>query len=145
MVGQGSDGMSLSLAVSHAGLLVFHETAKVNTFSWARIRKLSFKRKKFFIKLHPEGYVKPPPPPPPLSPLPLFIRFLLRTSFVNICRVYSCVRSSAQDGTGKQLRRSNALTMPSIKFGKSNYAINDGMEGSTILLTPILDSSSFGY
>uniref|UniRef100_A0A0X3PCD3 FERM domain-containing protein n=2 Tax=Schistocephalus solidus TaxID=70667 RepID=A0A0X3PCD3_SCHSO len=48
--------MSLSLAVSHAGLLVFHETAKVNTFSWARIRKLSFKRKKFFIKLHPEGY-----------------------------------------------------------------------------------------
>ncbi|VDD82099.1 unnamed protein product [Mesocestoides corti] len=30
--------------------------AKVNTFSWARIRKLSFKRKKFLIKLHPEGY-----------------------------------------------------------------------------------------
>lgn len=53
---KGSDGMPLNLAVSHAGLFVFQGVSKVNTFSWARIRKLSFKRKKFLIKLHPEGY-----------------------------------------------------------------------------------------
>uniref|UniRef100_A0A5K3F384 FERM domain-containing protein n=1 Tax=Mesocestoides corti TaxID=53468 RepID=A0A5K3F384_MESCO len=53
---KGSDGLPLNLAVSHAGLFVFQGVAKVNTFSWARIRKLSFKRKKFLIKLHPEGY-----------------------------------------------------------------------------------------
>ncbi|VDO14516.1 unnamed protein product [Rodentolepis nana] len=47
----------MNLAVSHAGLFVFQGVLKVNTFSWARIRKLSFKRKKFLIKLHPEGYV----------------------------------------------------------------------------------------
>uniref|UniRef100_A0A0R3SRW7 FERM domain-containing protein n=1 Tax=Hymenolepis diminuta TaxID=6216 RepID=A0A0R3SRW7_HYMDI len=46
----------LNLAVSHAGLFVLQGVFKVNTFSWARIRKLSFKRKKFLIKLHPEGY-----------------------------------------------------------------------------------------
>lgn len=39
------------------GVLVFQNFTKINTFSWAKIRKLSFKRKKFLIKLHPEGYV----------------------------------------------------------------------------------------
>ncbi|KAM3171777.1 hypothetical protein ACTXT7_015927 [Hymenolepis weldensis] len=52
----GADGSPLNLAVSHAGLFVLQGVFKVNTFSWARIRKLSFKRKKFLIKLHPEGY-----------------------------------------------------------------------------------------
>ncbi|KAK2148799.1 hypothetical protein LSH36_482g02055 [Paralvinella palmiformis] len=44
------------LAVAHMGVLVFQNYTKINTFSWAKIRKLSFKRKKFLIKLHPEGY-----------------------------------------------------------------------------------------
>lgn len=39
------------------GVLVFQNFNKINTFSWAKIRKLSFKRKKYLIKLHPEGYV----------------------------------------------------------------------------------------
>ena len=39
------------------GVLVFQNYTKINTFSWAKIRKLSFKRKKYLIKLHPEGYV----------------------------------------------------------------------------------------
>jgi hypothetical protein len=39
------------------GILVFKNITKINTFSWAKIRKLSFKRKKFLIKLQPEGYV----------------------------------------------------------------------------------------
>uniref|UniRef100_A0A1I8IJZ8 FERM domain-containing protein n=1 Tax=Macrostomum lignano TaxID=282301 RepID=A0A1I8IJZ8_9PLAT len=50
------EGLPLNLAVAHAGVLVFQGTARINTFSWAKIRKLSFKRKKFLVKLHPEGY-----------------------------------------------------------------------------------------
>ena len=49
--------MILSLAVAHLGILVFQQYTRINTFSWAKIRKLSFKRKRFLIKLHPETYV----------------------------------------------------------------------------------------
>lgn len=51
-----SEGVPLNLAVAHMGALVFQNFTKINTFSWAKIRKISFKRKKFLIKLHPEGY-----------------------------------------------------------------------------------------
>ncbi|KAH6937983.1 hypothetical protein HPB50_006075 [Hyalomma asiaticum] len=51
-----SEGLSLNLAVAHMGVMVFQGTTRINTFSWAKIRKLSFKRKRFLIKLHPEGY-----------------------------------------------------------------------------------------
>ena len=54
---QDHEGVPLNLAVAHLGVLVFQNCTKINTFSWAKIRKLSFKRKKFLIKLHPEGYV----------------------------------------------------------------------------------------
>ncbi|XP_071033129.1 FERM, ARHGEF and pleckstrin domain-containing protein 1 [Parasteatoda tepidariorum] len=50
------EGVPLNLAVVHLGVLVFQNFTKINTFSWAKIRKLSFKRKKFLVKLHPEGY-----------------------------------------------------------------------------------------
>ena len=49
--------MSLNLAVSHSGIHVFQGHTKINTFSWAKVRKLSFKRRKFLIKLHPENCV----------------------------------------------------------------------------------------
>lgn len=49
------EGVPLHLAVAHLGILVFQNFTKINTFNWAKIRKLSFKRKKFLIKLHPEG------------------------------------------------------------------------------------------
>jgi len=51
------EGVPLNLTVAHMGILVFQNYTKINTFSWAKIRKLSFKRKRFLIKLHPEGYV----------------------------------------------------------------------------------------
>ena len=54
---QDHDGANLHLAVSHSGILVFQNYTKINSFSWAKIRKLCFKRKKFQIKLHPEGMV----------------------------------------------------------------------------------------
>ncbi|TRY81271.1 hypothetical protein DNTS_012109 [Danionella cerebrum] len=49
------EGMRLNLAVTHMGVLVFQGNTKINTFSWAKIRKLSFKRKHFLIKLHTES------------------------------------------------------------------------------------------
>ncbi|XP_035878514.1 FERM, ARHGEF and pleckstrin domain-containing protein 2 [Phyllostomus discolor] len=48
------EGTKISLAVSHMGVLVFQCATKINTFNWSRVRKLSFKRKRFLIKLHPE-------------------------------------------------------------------------------------------
>ncbi|XP_013417928.1 dentin sialophosphoprotein-like [Lingula anatina] len=51
-----NEGVPLNLAVAHLGIMVFQNSTKINTFSWAKIRKLSFKRRKFLIKLHPEGY-----------------------------------------------------------------------------------------
>lgn len=35
----------------------FQGNTKINTFNWSKIRKLSFKRKRFLIKLHPEVHV----------------------------------------------------------------------------------------
>ena len=54
---QDHENVQLHLSTAHMGVLVFQNYTKINTFSWAKIRKLSFKRKKFLIKLHPEGYV----------------------------------------------------------------------------------------
>ncbi|XP_069474214.1 FERM, ARHGEF and pleckstrin domain-containing protein 2 isoform X2 [Ambystoma mexicanum] len=48
------EGTKINLSVSHMGVLVFQGNTKINTFNWSKIRKLSFKRKRFLIKLHPE-------------------------------------------------------------------------------------------
>jgi len=54
------EGVPLNLAVAHMGITVFQNITRINTFSWAKIRKISFKRKRFLVKLHPEGYVSCP-------------------------------------------------------------------------------------
>ncbi|NXD64534.1 FARP2 protein, partial [Eolophus roseicapillus] len=48
------EGTKINLAVSHMGVLVFQGNTKINTFNWSKVRKLSFKRKRFLVKLHPE-------------------------------------------------------------------------------------------
>uniref|UniRef100_A0A8C9SE33 FERM, ARHGEF and pleckstrin domain-containing protein 2 n=1 Tax=Scleropages formosus TaxID=113540 RepID=A0A8C9SE33_SCLFO len=48
------EGTKINLAVAHMGLQVFQGNIKINTFNWSKIRKLSFKRKRFLVKLHPE-------------------------------------------------------------------------------------------
>uniref|UniRef100_A0A3Q3AGH6 FERM, ARHGEF and pleckstrin domain-containing protein 2 n=1 Tax=Kryptolebias marmoratus TaxID=37003 RepID=A0A3Q3AGH6_KRYMA len=48
------EGTKINLAVAHLGLQVFQGITKINTFNWSKIRKLSFKRKRFLIKLHTE-------------------------------------------------------------------------------------------
>lgn len=49
------EGISLHLAVAHVGIIVFQNYTKINSFSWAKIRKLCFQRKKYIIKLHTDG------------------------------------------------------------------------------------------
>ncbi|XP_009564204.2 FERM domain-containing protein 7 isoform X5 [Cuculus canorus] len=46
------EGLQINLAVTHMGVLVLRGNTKINTFNWSKIRKLSFKRKHFLIKLH---------------------------------------------------------------------------------------------
>ncbi|XP_013883468.1 FERM, RhoGEF and pleckstrin domain-containing protein 2 isoform X2 [Austrofundulus limnaeus] len=48
------EGTKINLAVAHMGLQVFQGNTKINTFNWSKIRKLSFKRKRFLIKLYTE-------------------------------------------------------------------------------------------
>ncbi|VDN94663.1 unnamed protein product [Brugia pahangi] len=50
------EGTEVNLTIAHMGIRVFHQFQCVSTFSWAKIRKLSFKRRKLLIKLHPENY-----------------------------------------------------------------------------------------
>ncbi|XP_074483072.1 FERM, ARHGEF and pleckstrin domain-containing protein 1-like isoform X2 [Sebastes fasciatus] len=45
------EGTKLSLSVAHIGVLVFQGYTKINAFNWSKVRKLSFKRKRFLIKL----------------------------------------------------------------------------------------------
>ncbi|KAG9343561.1 hypothetical protein JZ751_013730 [Albula glossodonta] len=41
------EGTKINLTVAHLGLQVFQGNTKINTFNWSKIRKLSFKRKRF--------------------------------------------------------------------------------------------------
>lgn len=45
----------IQLGVTSQGLVMFKNDVKINTFAWAKIVKLSFKRKFFFIHLHKES------------------------------------------------------------------------------------------
>ncbi|KAF8382738.1 frm-3 [Pristionchus pacificus] len=49
------EGADASLAAFHGGIKVYHQQHCVSTFSWAKVRKLSFKRKKLLVKLHPDA------------------------------------------------------------------------------------------
>ncbi|XP_017785015.1 PREDICTED: tyrosine-protein phosphatase non-receptor type 4 [Nicrophorus vespilloides] len=44
----------IQLGVTSLGLVVFLNNIRINTFSWAKIMKISFKRKQFFIQLRRE-------------------------------------------------------------------------------------------
>lgn len=49
-----SSGKDIQLGVSSIGLLVYQNNLRVNTFSWSKMTKVSFKRKEFFIQLRRE-------------------------------------------------------------------------------------------
>uniref|UniRef100_U3ET62 FERM, ARHGEF and pleckstrin domain-containing protein 1 n=3 Tax=Micrurus TaxID=8634 RepID=U3ET62_MICFL len=48
------EGTKINLGVAHTGILVFQGYTKINAFNWSKVRKLSFKRKRFLIKLRPD-------------------------------------------------------------------------------------------
>jgi tyrosine-protein phosphatase non-receptor type 4 len=48
-------GREIQIGVSGNGLLVLHSGQKVSHFSWAKIVKISFKRRHFFVQLRREG------------------------------------------------------------------------------------------
>lgn len=45
----------IQIGVSALGLVVFHNNIRVNTFSWGKIAKISFKRKQFIVQLRREA------------------------------------------------------------------------------------------
>nr|XP_018897637.1 PREDICTED: tyrosine-protein phosphatase non-receptor type 4 [Bemisia tabaci] len=47
-------GKELQLGVTSTGLVVFQNSVKINTFSWCKIVKISFKQKQFFVQLKRE-------------------------------------------------------------------------------------------
>ncbi|KAJ1526841.1 hypothetical protein ONE63_008405 [Megalurothrips usitatus] len=51
---QDSSGKEIQLGVTSIGLVVFQNNIRINTFSWSKIVKLSFKRKQFFVQLRRE-------------------------------------------------------------------------------------------
>ncbi|XP_040569393.2 LOW QUALITY PROTEIN: tyrosine-protein phosphatase non-receptor type 4-like [Lepeophtheirus salmonis] len=52
--GKDSNGRDIQLGVTCIGLVVFQNNLRINTFSWSKIVKISFKRKQFFIQLRKE-------------------------------------------------------------------------------------------
>jgi tyrosine-protein phosphatase non-receptor type 4 len=51
---QDTTNRDIHLGVTSVGLVVFQNNVRINTFSWSKIVKISFKRKEFFIQLHRE-------------------------------------------------------------------------------------------
>ncbi|XP_063233077.1 tyrosine-protein phosphatase non-receptor type 4 isoform X2 [Bacillus rossius redtenbacheri] len=49
-----STNKEIQLGVTFVGLVVFQNNMRINTFSWSKIVKISFKRKQFFIQLRRE-------------------------------------------------------------------------------------------
>lgn len=49
-----SSGKDIFIGVTSIGLVVFQNSIRINTFSWSKIVKISFKRKQFYIQLKRE-------------------------------------------------------------------------------------------
>lgn len=56
---QDSSERDLDLGVTSSGLVVIHNGVKMNTFCWAKIIKISFKRRLFMIQLRREAVSSP--------------------------------------------------------------------------------------
>ena len=52
---QDTNQQEIQIGVSGTGLSVLQNGVKVNQFSWAKIVKISFKRRHFFVQLRREG------------------------------------------------------------------------------------------
>ena len=117
---QDHEGVPLNLAVAHMGVLVFQNFNKINTFSWAKIRKLSFKRKKYLIKLHPEGYVSSK-----FNSLfqlsPLFFSLSFLTLYLNFCRIFPSTISYQYIDPVYFLSFSQLILQPEVTMVNANF------------------------
>jgi len=102
------------------GVLVFQNFNKINTFSWAKIRKLSFKRKKYLIKLHPEGYVSSK-----FNSLfqlsPLFFSLSFLTLYLNFCRIFPSTISYQYIDPVYFLSFSQLILQPEVTMVNANF------------------------
>ena len=55
MFAQDQSDTQIQLGVTSSGLVVFQNNVRINTFSWSKIVKISFKRKQFFIQLRKDA------------------------------------------------------------------------------------------
>ena len=55
---QDSNGKEIQLGVTSLGIVVFQNSIRINSFSWSKIVKLSFKRKQFLVQLRREPVSK---------------------------------------------------------------------------------------
>ncbi|XP_063843054.1 tyrosine-protein phosphatase non-receptor type 4-like isoform X2 [Scylla paramamosain] len=75
-----STNREIHLGVTSIGLVVLQNGIKMNTFSWAKIVKISFKRKQFFIQLRREVTDQTESKPDPSSFLQIVKRKLYKKS-----------------------------------------------------------------
>lgn len=52
---QDYHGKDIFIGVTSIGIVVFQNNIRINTFSWGKIVKISFKKKRFFIQLKREA------------------------------------------------------------------------------------------
>lgn len=134
------ENVSLNLAVAHMGILVFQNYTKINTFSWAKIRKISFKRKRFLIKLHPEGYVSTIG----LLPVRVLLRCWLQGYYKDIVEFFFEGRNECKN-FWKKCVENHGFFRCSIVKTVSRHKTRVLSRGSSFrydLLTNILNSSS---
>lgn len=55
---QDYSGKDIFIGVTSIGIVVFQNNVRINTFSWTKIVKISFKKKRFFIQLKREAVSK---------------------------------------------------------------------------------------
>ncbi|CAG0900712.1 unnamed protein product [Cyprideis torosa] len=55
LTSKGVEGVPCLLSVAYNGVGVYQNQTKINTFTWAKMRKISFHRRKFLVKLYREA------------------------------------------------------------------------------------------
>uniref|UniRef100_A0A8B9IVJ0 FERM, ARHGEF and pleckstrin domain-containing protein 2 n=1 Tax=Amazona collaria TaxID=241587 RepID=A0A8B9IVJ0_9PSIT len=131
------EGTKINLAVSHMGVLVFQGNTKINTFNWSKVRKLSFKRKRFLVKLHPEV----------CGPYQDTLEFLLGSrdeckNFWKICVEYhTFFRLFDQPKPKAKALSSLMLKNPLGSNPTFQVNLNAAGQGSSPLLSPVLSDA----
>lgn len=98
---QDNTQQEINIGVSGTGLSVFQNGLKMNEFSWAKIVKISFKRRHFFVQLRREGVISS-------EILSLFYNFLSidRPNALTICQDSICAHIAPVNRCGRVVSNS---------------------------------------